>query len=90
MRRCETLEALFDKVDLSFGEKVLDESYHAKDSVGRPPRSPLRVVKAHLLRRFDRSQQSTNSANPSLFSVPNKLHVFNFFSRVIGHAMLVL
>jgi len=51
MRRYETLETLFGKVDLSFAEKVLNESYHAKDSVGRPPRSPLGVFKAHLLRR---------------------------------------
>src|SRR4030067_549018 len=52
MRRYETLETLFGKVDLSFAEKVLNESYHAKDSVGRPPRSPLSVFKAHLLRRL--------------------------------------
>jgi transposase len=51
MRRYETLETLFGKVDLSFAEKVLNESYHAKDSVGRPPRSPLGIFKAHLLRR---------------------------------------
>jgi hypothetical protein len=52
MRRYETLETLFRKVDLSFAETVLNESYHAKDSVGRPPRSPLGVFKAHLLRRL--------------------------------------
>jgi len=52
MRRYETLETLFGKVDLSFAETVLNESYHAKDSVGRPPRSPLGVFKAHLLRRL--------------------------------------
>jgi len=51
MRRYETLETLFGKVDLSFAETVLNESYHAKDSVGRPPRSPLGIFKAHLLRR---------------------------------------
>jgi hypothetical protein len=52
MRRYETLETLFGKVDLSFAEKVVNESYHAKDSVGRPPRRPLGVFKAHLLRRL--------------------------------------
>jgi hypothetical protein len=52
MRRYETLETLFGKVDLSFAETVLNESYHAKDSVGRPPRSPLGVFKAHLLRKL--------------------------------------
>jgi transposase len=51
MRRYGTLETLFGKVDLSFAEKVLNESYHAKDSVGRPPRKPLGIFKAHLLRR---------------------------------------
>jgi len=52
MRRYETLETLFGKVDLSFAETVLNESYHAKDSVGRPPRKPLGIFKAHLLRRL--------------------------------------
>jgi hypothetical protein len=52
MRRYETLETLFGKVDLSFAEAVLNESYHVKDSVGRPPRKPLGVFKAHLLRRL--------------------------------------
>jgi transposase len=52
MRRYETLETLFGKVDLSFAETVLDESYHAEGSVGRPPRRPLGVFKAHLLRRL--------------------------------------
>ncbi|MCJ7431554.1 transposase [Candidatus Bathyarchaeota archaeon] len=52
MKRYETLETLFGKVDLSFAQKVLNESYHVKDSVGRPPRSPLGVFKAHLLRRL--------------------------------------
>ena len=52
MRRYETLETLFGKVDLSFAEKVLNEAYHSKDSPGRPPRKPLGVFKAHLLRRL--------------------------------------
>jgi len=52
MKRYETLETLFGKVDLSFAEKVLNESYHPKDSPGRPPRKPLGVFKAHLLRRL--------------------------------------
>src|SRR3972149_12227065 len=52
MRRYETLETLFGKVDLSFAETVLNESYHTKDSVGRPPRHPLGIFKAHLLRRL--------------------------------------
>jgi hypothetical protein len=52
MKRYGTLETLFGKVDLSFAETVLNESYHAKDSVGRPPRKPLGLFKAHLLRRL--------------------------------------
>jgi transposase len=52
MKRYETLETLFSKVDLSFAEKVLNEAYHPKDSSGRPPRKPLGIFKAHLLRRL--------------------------------------
>jgi transposase len=52
MKRYETLETLFGKVDLSFAERVLSESYHPRDSPGRPPRKPLGVFKAHLLRRL--------------------------------------
>ena len=52
MKRYETLETLFSKVDLSFAEKVLNEAYHPKDSPGRPPRKPLGVFKAHLLRKL--------------------------------------
>ena len=52
MKRYETLETLFGKVDLSFAESVVTESYHSKDSPGRPPRNPLGVFKAHLLRRL--------------------------------------
>jgi hypothetical protein len=52
MKRYETLEILFGKVDLSFAETVLNESCHAKGSVGRPLRNLLSVFKAHLLRRL--------------------------------------
>jgi len=52
MKRYETLETLLGKVDLSFAEAVLNESYHLKTSRGRPPRSPLGIFKAHLLRRL--------------------------------------
>jgi hypothetical protein len=52
MRRYETLETLFGKVDLSFAETVLNEAYHVKGSVGRPPRNLLGIFKAHLLRRL--------------------------------------
>lgn len=52
MKRYETLETLFRKVDLSFAEKVLKEVFHPEDSPGRPPRKPIGVFKAHLLRRL--------------------------------------
>jgi transposase len=52
MKRYETFETLFGKVDLSFVEAVLNEVYHVKGSVGRPPRDPLGIFKAHLLRRL--------------------------------------
>jgi hypothetical protein len=52
MRRYGTLETLFGKVDLSFAEAVLNESYHAKGSSGRPPGKPLGIFKAYLLRRL--------------------------------------
>src|SRR4030066_1458419 len=52
MKRYETLETLFSKVDLSFAEKVLKEPFHAIGSRGRPPRKPLGLFKAHLLRRL--------------------------------------
>jgi hypothetical protein len=52
MKRYETLETLFGKVELSFAKKVLNEAYHPEDSPGRPPRKPLGVFKAHLLRRL--------------------------------------
>ncbi len=52
MKRYGTLETLFGKVDLSFAETVLNESYHAVGSPGRPPRGPLGVFKAHHLRRL--------------------------------------
>ena len=54
MKRYETLETLFSKVDLSFAQKVLNEPFHAIGSRGRPPRNPLGLFKAHLLRRLRR------------------------------------
>jgi transposase len=52
MKRYETLETLFGKVDLTFAEKVLNESYHVKCSPNRPPRKPLGIFKAHLFSRL--------------------------------------
>ena len=40
------------KVDLSFAEKVLKEVFPPKTSPGRPPRNPVGVLKAHLIRRL--------------------------------------
>jgi IS5 family transposase len=52
MKRYEALETLFRKVDLSFAQKILNEPYHPFGSRGRPPRSPLGLFKAHLVRRL--------------------------------------
>jgi transposase len=51
MKRYETLETFFCKVDLSFAQKILNEPYHPPGSRGRPPRNPLGLFKAHLVRR---------------------------------------
>jgi hypothetical protein len=50
MRRCEILETLFDKVDLSFAEAVVNESYRAKGSLGRPSRTSRRASNKTTIR----------------------------------------
>jgi len=52
MKRYEALETLFSKVDLSFAQKILNEPFHPAGSPGRPPRNPLGLFKAHLVRRL--------------------------------------
>lgn len=52
MKRYEALETLFCKVDLSFAQKVLNEPFHPVGSRGRPPRNPLGLFKAHLVKRL--------------------------------------
>src|SRR3990170_4861263 len=52
MKRYEALETLFGRIDLSFAQRVLNEPFHAKGSRGRPPRKPLGLFKAHLLRKL--------------------------------------
>jgi len=52
MKRYETFGTLFSKVDLSFAEKVPNEAHHSKECPGKPPKKPLGVFKAHLLRRL--------------------------------------
>src|SRR4030042_3071759 len=52
MKRYETLETLFDKVDLSFAQKILNEPFHLVGSRGRPQRNPLGIFKAHLVKRL--------------------------------------
>ena len=51
MKRYEALETLFCKVDLSFAQKILNEPFHPAGSRGRSQRNPLRLFKAHLVRR---------------------------------------
>ena len=52
MKRCEVLETLFCKIDLSFAQKVLNEPFHRVGSPGRPPRNPLGIFKAYLVKRL--------------------------------------
>jgi IS5 family transposase len=52
MKGYEALETLFCKADLSFAQNVLNEPYHPFGSQGRPPRNPLGLFKAHLVRRL--------------------------------------
>jgi IS5 family transposase len=51
MKRYEALETLFNKVDLSFTQKVLNEPFHPEGSVGRPQRNPVGIFKAHIVKR---------------------------------------
>jgi len=52
MKRYEALETLFNKVNLSFTQKILSEPYHPVVSLGRPNRSPLGIFKAHIVKRL--------------------------------------
>ena len=52
MKRYETLETLFCKVDLSFAERILNQPFHPAGSVGRPQRNPLGIFKAHMVKRL--------------------------------------
>jgi transposase len=52
MKRHEALETLFSKTDLSFAQRILSEPYHPADSPGRPPRNPLGIFKAHIVKRL--------------------------------------
>jgi IS5 family transposase len=51
MKRYEALETLFSKTNLAFVEKILDEPYHRRGSRGRSQRSPLGILKAHIVKR---------------------------------------
>jgi hypothetical protein len=50
MKRYEALETLFSKVDLYFAQEILNEPFHQVGSPGRPPRIPLGLFKAHLVK----------------------------------------
>jgi hypothetical protein len=52
MKRHETQETLLCKADLSSAQKVLSEPYHPVDSPGRPPRNPLGIFEAHIVKQL--------------------------------------
>lgn len=52
MKIYEALETLFCKSNLSFAQKILNEPFHPVNSPRRPPRKPLEISKAHLVKRL--------------------------------------
>jgi transposase len=59
LRRCilagqdehKTLEILFENIDLSFAEKVLQDCFHLSGP-GRPPRNPLGLFRTFIIMRM--------------------------------------
>jgi hypothetical protein len=49
---CKTPEVLFASIDLGFLEKALLSEYHEEGEPGRPPRNPLGIFKAQIVRRL--------------------------------------
>jgi transposase len=101
MKRYEALETLFCKVDLSFVKRVLDEPYHAAGSPGRPPRNPLGIFKAHLVKRLkhvpsDRMLVRQMWKDPRLRKIcdieadqqPYGIAVLSRFRSKVGHERL--
>src|SRR4030067_627917 len=52
MRRYEALETLFNKTDFTFAQTVLNEPFHPPGLRGRPPRNPLGLFKANIVKRL--------------------------------------
>jgi hypothetical protein len=52
MKRYAAIETLFSKTDLTFAQSILNEPFHPTGPVGRPPRNPLGVFKAHIVKRL--------------------------------------
>ncbi|MFH1328740.1 MAG: transposase [Candidatus Bathyarchaeota archaeon] len=52
MDKPECLCDIFSKLNLDDIEKVVKEAYHREDGPGRPPRKPMGIFKALLVKRF--------------------------------------
>jgi transposase len=52
MKRYEALETFFGKTDLSFAQILLNEPYHQAGTRGRPPRNPLGIFKAQIVKHL--------------------------------------
>jgi transposase len=52
MKRYEALETLFCKIDLTFAQAVVNEPFRPVGSRGRPQKSPLGILKAHIVKRL--------------------------------------
>jgi transposase len=48
----ETLDVLFAKIDLGFVERIVRSGYHEEGEPRRPPRNPLGIFKAFLVKRL--------------------------------------
>jgi len=52
MEEHEGSRFILSKLELDDVERIVRGAYHRDGSVGRPPRKPLGIFKAHLLRRL--------------------------------------
>lgn len=73
-KECETLDTLFANVDLGFVEEILWNGYHKKDEAGRPPRNPMGLFKAHIVKRL-KNVPSDRELARRLMSDPSLRHI---------------
>jgi hypothetical protein len=52
MDKLESSCTILSKLNLDDIEKVVKEAYHPKDDPGRPPRKPISIFKALIVKRL--------------------------------------